>query len=107
MPDSFSLLRGTGPSLPCCYELSQLHCHSHGLLLLSYLCRINGWKILLTASAGSNSPPFRLPCLASEPLWRTIFGTISFLPLVQTLGVVLLLGLNGVPPCPYLSKEVG
>jgi len=83
LPDTLSLLIGTGtfPLTHC--ELSRLRCHYHSLLLSSYLCRIKRKE-----NSSCNTCGLRLQdlshlqdCLTSERLRRAMFDTTSIFSL--------------------------
>ena len=93
-------------------ELSRLRCHGHSLLLSPYLHRISRKENSACSACGHPLQDLNhllIDCPASEPLRKSIFGSsLSFLDLwSRPWGVVRLLGLRGVPPCPHPSEGVG
>ena len=99
-------------SRPIRCELSRLRCHSHSLLLSSYLYRISRKE---NSACGACGHPLQdlshllLDCPASEPLRKSIFGFSLFILDLwsRPCGVARLLGLRGVPPRPDPSEGVG
>ena len=93
-------------------ELSRLCCHSHSLLLSSYLHRISRKENSACSACGhpiQNLNHLLLDCPASKPLRKSIFGSsLSILDLwSRPWGVARLLGLRGVPPRPHPSEGIG
>ena len=92
--------------------LSRLRCNGHSLLLGSYLSRI-GRIENRSCSACGHSPQdishLILHCPATDSLRRSLFGdSLSLYGLwSRPWGVSRLLGLHGLPPCPYPSEGVG
>ena len=99
-------------SRPIRSELSRLHCHSHDLLLSSYLQRISRKE---NSACGACGHPLQdlnhllLDCFAPETLIKSIFAfSLSILDLwSRPLGEARLLGLRRVPPRPHSLEEVG
>jgi len=93
------------------FELSRLCCHSHSLLLSSYLSRF--FKPSCSACGHHlqvlTHLLLELDCPTSEPLRRAIFGTTFsiFYLWSRPWGVALMLGLRGVSPRPHRSKGIG
>ena len=93
--------------------LSRLRCNGHSLLLSSYLLRISRIENLSCSACGHSSQDTShliLHCPATNYLRPSLFDDSLSLFLqspVQALGVALLLGLHGLPPCPHPSKWVG
>ena len=92
--------------------LSRLRCNGHSLLLGSYLCRIGRIENPSCSTCGHSSQDtfhFILHCPATDSLRRSLFGdSLSLYNLwSRPWGVVRLLGLHGLPPCPHPSEGVG
>ena len=86
--------------------LSRLRYNGHSLPLSSCLFRIGRIKNPSCSACGhssQNTSHLILHCPATDSLRRSL----SLRPLVQALGVVRLLGLHSLPPCPHLSEGVG
>ena len=90
--------------------LSCLRCNGHSLLLSSYFFRIDRMENSSCSACGHSSQDTSHSALSSYglfaplALWRL---SVSLRPLVQALGVPRLLGLHGLPLCPYPSEGVG
>ena len=99
-------------SRPIRCELSRLRCHSHSLLLSSYLHRISRTE---NSACSACVHPLQdlnhllLDCPDSEPLHKSIFGSsLSILDLwSRPSGVARLLGLRKISPRPHPSEGVG
>jgi len=78
LPDSFCILRGTGPSSSHLLWTSRLRCHGDSFLLSFHLCRI---KQIENSSCSAFGHPLQdlthlhLDCSSFEPLRRAILGT--------------------------------
>ena len=89
---------------------SCLRCNGHSLLLSSYFFRIDRMENSSCSACGQSSQDTSHSALSSYglfaplTLWRL---SVSLRPLVQALGVPRLLGLHGLPLCPYPSEGVG
>ena len=91
--------------------LFRLRCNGHSLLLSSYLVRIGRIENPSCSACRHSSQDTShliLHCSATGSLRRSLFDdSLSLYDLwVQALESCRLLGLNGLPSCPY-SKEVG
>ena len=100
--------------LPChaCCVLSRLCCNGHSLLLGSYLSRIGRIENPSCSTHGHLSQDIChliLHCPATNSLRRSLFGdSLSLYDLwSRPWGVVQLLGLHSLPPCPHPSEGVG
>jgi len=94
------------------YELSQLRCHGHILLLSSYLFNIKRKENSSCSACGyclQDPTHLLLDCPTTEPLRRANFSTTSsiFDLWSRPWGVVRLLSLRGVSPLPILRKGSG
>ena len=92
--------------------LSHLCCNGHSLFLGSYLFRIGRIKNPLCSACGRLSQDIAhliLHCPATDSLRRSLFGdSLSLCNLwSRPWGVARLVGLHGLPPCPYPSEGVG
>ena len=92
--------------------LSRLRCNEHSLLLGSYLSRIGRIDNPSCSACGHSSQDTShliLHCPATDSLRRSLFGDcLSLYDLwSKPWGVARLLGLHGLPPCPYPSDGVG
>ena len=92
--------------------LSRLRCNVHSLLVSSYLCRIGRIENSSCSACGHSSQNIShliLYCPATDSLRRSLFGdSLSLYDLwFRPWGVSRLLGLHGLPPCPYPSEGVG
>ena len=99
------------PRHACCV-LSRLRCNGHSLLLGSYLSRIGRMENLSSSACGHSSQDtsyLNLHCPATDSLRRLLFGDSPSLYDLwsRPWGVARLLGLHGLPPCPYPSEGVG
>ena len=91
--------------------LSRLRCNEHSLLLGSYLSRIGRIENPSCSACGHPSQDTSrliLHCLATDSLCRSLFGdSLSLYDLwSRPWGVARLLGLHGLPSCPYPSEGV-
>ena len=91
--------------------LSRLRCNTHRLLLSSYLSRIGRIENSFCSACGHPSQDTShliLRCPATDSLRRSLFGnSLSLYDLwSRPWGVVRLLGLHGLPPCPHPSEGV-
>ena len=99
-------------SRPIRCEVSRLRCHSHSLLLSSYLHRIS-WKENSACSACGH--PLQDLIISSSTVLRlnpfvnlSLALSLSILDLwSRPWGVARLLGLRRVPPRPHPSEGVG
>ena len=92
--------------------LSRLRCNGHSLLLGSYLSRNGRIENPSCSACGHPSQDIShliLHCPATDSLRRSLFGnSLSLYDLwTRPWGVARLLGLHGLPPCPYPSGGVG
>ena len=92
--------------------LSCLCCNRHSLLLGSYLSRIGRIENRSCSTCGHSSQDtshFILHCPATDSLRHSFFGTsLSLYNLwSRPWGVVQLLGLHGLLPCPHHLEGVG
>ena len=92
--------------------LSRLRCNGHSLLLGSYLSRIGRIENPSYSACGHSSQDIShliLHCPATDSLRRSLFGdSLSLYDLWSgPWGVVRLLGLHSLPPCPHPSEGVG
>ena len=92
--------------------LSRFRCNGHSLLLGPYLCRIGRIENPSCSVCGHSfqaTSDLILLCPATDSLRRSLFG--DYLSLYNLWSrpcvVVRLLGLHGLPPCPYPSEGVG
>ena len=93
-------------------SLSRLRCNGHSLLLGSYLSRIGRIENASCSACGHSSQDIShliLHCPATDSLRRLLFGdSLSLYDLwSRPWRVARLLGLRGLPPCPYPSEGVG
>ena len=91
--------------------LSRLRYNGHSLLLGSYLSRIDRIENPSCSACGHSSQDTSdliLHCPTTDSLRRSLFGdSLSLYDLwSRPEGVVRLLGLHGLPPCPHPSKGV-
>ena len=92
--------------------LTRLCCNGHSLLLNSYLSRIGKIENPSCSACGhlsQDTSHLILRCPAMDSLRRSLFGdSLSLYDLwSRPWRVSQLLGLHGLPPCPYLSEGVG
>ena len=92
--------------------LSRLCCNGHSLLLGSYLSRIGRIENPSCSACGHSSQDIShliLHCPATDSLRRSLFGdSVSLYDLwSRPWGVVRLLRLHGLPPCPHPLEGVG
>ena len=92
--------------------LSRLRCNGHSLLLGSHLSRIGRIENSSCSACGHLSQDIShliLHCPAADSLRRSLFGDSLSLydHWSRPWGVVRLLGLHGLPPCPHPSEGVG
>ena len=92
--------------------LSRLRCNGHSLLLsfcLSRIGRIENPSCSACGHSSQNTSYIILHCPATDSLRRSLFGdSLSLYDLwSRPWGVSRLLGLHGLPPCPYPSEGVG
>ena len=99
------------PFHACC-ALSRLRCHGRSLLLSSYLSSIGRIENPSCSARGHSSQDtfdLILHCPATYFLRRSLFDDSLLLCNLcsRPWGGVRLLGLHGLPPCPYPSEGVG
>ena len=99
------------PRHACCF-LSSLRCNGHSLLVGSYLSRIDRIENPSCSAWGHSFQDTSYPilhCQATDSLRRSLFGdSLSLYNLwSRPWGVARLLGLHGLPQCPYPSEGVG
>ena len=105
--------RGTyAPSSCSLCPFSRLRCNGHSLLLGSYLSKFGRIENPSCSACGHSSQDTShliVHCPARDSLRRSLFGdSLSLYDLwFRPWGVVRLLGLRGLPPCPHSSKGVG
>ena len=98
------------PRHPLCV-LSRLRCNGYSLLLSSYLSRIGRIENSFCSACEHSSQDTShliLHCPATDSLCRSLLGdSLSLYDLwSRPWGVVLLLGLDGPPPCPHSSEGI-
>ena len=92
--------------------LSRLHCNGHSLFFGSYLSRIGRIENPSCSACGHSSQDIShliLHCPATDSLRRSLFDdSLSLYDLwSRPWGFARLLGLHGLPPCPYPTEGVG
>ena len=92
--------------------LPHLCCNGHSLLLGFYLSGIGRIENSSCSACGHSSQDTSnliLHCPATDSLRRSLFGdSLSLYDLwSRPWGVVRLLGIHGLPPCPHSLKGVG
>ena len=91
---------------------SRLRCNGHNLLSSSYqfiIGRIGNPSCCACGHSSQDTSHFIIHCPATDSLRCSLFGdSLSLYDLwSRPLRVVQLLGLDGLPPYPHTSKEVG